>query len=262
MPFARQHTGSTRPVSGVKRFVDHELLFPAIPEVIRVHVCVHRLVFQQFWSTISREHDVDAASGRFAAWLPVKAQHPSDGTRLFSTAEAIKPNVVQVIPHFTHPNDDPPPVGFGIIIGVQNGRLYIATPGHIAWSKRDPATFDDKPSVIFFEGDRSPVQAVREKFLSSTDDIAVLSAPQPANVHPVISRPIYGSAIADRTPVTNIGRETDWILPEPSGIFAGIATAQNKHWLRAQGLATPTGASGGAVVTSQGLIGVVRLALC
>lgn len=173
-------------------------------------------------------------------------------------AEQIKINVVRVIPQYEDTTtDDRPQVGFGIIIGEDARTLYIATPWHVVWGTDVPSKLNDKPTVVFFGSPATSKTGTRLKLALADDDLAIISVPKPSNVQPMKVARVDVKAVTKGTPVTNVGRDADWLVSYVPAFYEG-QNAANPHWLQAQGLSTPPGSSGGAVVSRDGLLGMVE----
>ena len=62
-------------------------------------------------------------------------------------AEKFADQVVRVIP--LHTNGEPAETGFGLVVGEQLGKVYIATPYHVAFGKERLSSFGATPGVVF-----------------------------------------------------------------------------------------------------------------
>lgn len=182
---------------------------------------------------------------------PVSAQQaaPASGRQ---TALDFQRNVVRVIPKTADGQDGPS--GFGIVMGERDGRLYIATPDHVARGSDDLSA---TPDVIFFaeQGRRYPARRLEElRIPAAQGDLAVIEIARPSIFRPATISMIAPSAVPDAAPIWNIGRTERWLVPTSPGGFQGI-DVQTNH-LMVEDLPTPPGSSGGAVLTERALLGM------
>jgi hypothetical protein len=166
-------------------------------------------------------------------------------------ARAIKfaDRVVRVLPQGTDQT------GFGLIVGERAGKIYIATPYHVAFGPPGrPSTLGPSPRIIFRSDRRTDVPA-RRLDGSPNDDLAAIEVVPPAGLT-IPNAPVPTPAGLPRgTRVWNIGIGQDWDTPDRAG---GLGTENPVNFrLRVTGLRTPAGASGGAAVTASGVIGIV-----
>jgi hypothetical protein len=168
-------------------------------------------------------------------------------------AEKFADQVVRVVPLYN--NKEPADTGFGLIVGERRGKVYIATPYHVAFGNERPSSLGAAPGVIF-RGERyATIQARRLEVAMPTDDLAVLEVAPPQGMA-VPRAPI---ALAAQLPlgswVWNIGIGQNWDMPYRAG---GLGREEPNSRQRLVGaLRTPRGASGGAGVTASGVIGIV-----
>ncbi len=168
------------------------------------------------------------------------------------TAIDFQHNVVRVIPKTADGQDGP--AGFGIIIGERDGRLFIATPDHVARGSEDLTA---APDVIFFaeQGRRYPARRLEElRIPPAQGDLAVIEVARPPAFRPARITIIDPGDVADAAPIWNIGRTERWLVPTSPGGFQGI-DVQTNH-LMVEDLPTPPGSSGGAVLTERALLGM------
>jgi hypothetical protein len=182
----------------------------------------------------------------------ILAQQMSEPEAL-AHAEKFKDQVVRVVPLYT--NGEPAQTGFGLVVGERLGKVYIATPYHVAFGNERPSSFGATPGVVF-RGDRyTTIPARRLDVAYPPDDLAVLEVVPPKGL--VLPRaPMVQTARLPRGAwVWNIGIGQDWDTPDRAGGFGGEDPVSRR--LRVGALRTPPGASGGAGVTADGVIGIV-----
>ncbi|MBL8701618.1 MAG: bifunctional trypsin-like peptidase domain-containing/SEL1-like repeat protein [Alphaproteobacteria bacterium] len=168
------------------------------------------------------------------------------------TALDFQRNVVRIIPKTADGQDGPS--GFGIVVGERDGRLFIATPDHVVRGTED---LSPTPDVIFFaeQGRRFPARRLEEvRIPAAQGDLAVVEVPRPSVFRHATIGIATPSAVPDAAPIWNIGRTERWLVPTDPGGYQGI-DVQTNH-LMVEGLKTPPGSSGGAVLTERALLGM------
>ena len=168
------------------------------------------------------------------------------------TALDFQHNVVRIITKTADGQDGP--AGFGIVMGERDGRLFIATPDHVARASDDVSA---TPDVIFFaeQGRRYPARRLEElRIPPAQGDLAVIEVARPTTFRPARITIIDPSLVADAAPIWNVGRTERWLVPTSPGGFQGI-DVQTNH-LMVEDLPTPPGSSGGAVLTDRALLGM------
>ena len=184
-----------------------------------------------------------------SATLAQQSTAPAGGRQ---TAIDFQHNVVRIIPKSADGQDAAS--GFGIVIGERNGRLFIATPDHVARGSEDLTA---TPDVIFFaeQGRRYAARRLEElRIPPAQGDLAVIEVERPASFRPARIVIIEPSDVADAAPIWNVGRTERWLVPTSPGGFQGI-DVQTNH-LMVEDLPTPPGSSGGAVLTDRALLGM------
>jgi hypothetical protein len=169
-------------------------------------------------------------------------------------AEKFADQVVRVIPRRT--DGTPAPAGFGLVVGDRAGKVYIATPYHVAFGPDRPSSVGVTPGIVF-RGDRyNTIQARRMDIASpQPDDLAVIEVAPPRGLALPRSPTVLAAQLRPATFVWNIGIGQDWDMPDRAG---GLGPQNAVTGLRRIGqLRTPPGASGGAGVTDSGVIGIV-----
>ncbi len=174
-------------------------------------------------------------------------------------AERFREQVVRVLTETM--SGVPGEPGFGIIVGEANGRLYIATPHHVAFG-RDPRNtkVKDTPSVLFYtDPNARPILGRRLDSAASpqeNDDLAVLEVATPAGFRLPRVPMVQADKLLIGSWVWNVGIGGDWELPFRAG---GLGTIDPlTRWRRVGALRTPGGSSGGAAVTEDGILGMVE----
>jgi hypothetical protein len=128
-------------------------------------------------------------------------------------AEKFADQVVRVIPQ--HADGTPAPTGFGLVVGERFGKVYIATPYHVAFGPERPSSLGATPGVIF-RGDRyRTIEARRLNVASERDDLAVLEVIPPQGL--VLPRAPMALAAQRGTWAWNIGIGQDWDMPDRAG---------------------------------------------
>jgi hypothetical protein len=145
--------------------------------------------------------------------------------------------------------------GFGLIVGERFGRVFVATPYHVAFGNERPSSLSETPGVVF-RGDRyTVIQARRLPVASPTDDLAVIEVVMPRGFTLPRAPPVEAAQLPRGTWVWNIGIGQGWDTPARAG---GLDRDDPiSRWRRVGALRTPPGASGGAAVTAGGVIGMV-----
>lgn len=182
----------------------------------------------------------------------LRAQSSTE-TAALKKAETFTDQVVRVLPQRT--DGSKAMTGFGLLIGEKNGRVFVATPYHVAVGTDRPSSLTDTPRVVFRDDRYNPVSATRLSVASPNDDLAVLEVTPPVGRALPHATAIDANRLDRGTWAWNIGIGQDWDMPDRAG---GIGLVDTQTRLRRVGqLRTPPGASGGAVVTEDGIIGMV-----
>ena len=145
--------------------------------------------------------------------------------------------------------------GFGIIIGEEGQKLYIATPRHVAFGEGRLSSLSTTPSVVFRSAPFTPVEAERLDVAGPLDDLAVIVVREPRGLPPPHAPMIATSDFQPGEWVWNIGIGGKWEAPDRAGGLDGLDAPTNL--IHVGELRTPPGASGGAGVTQNGVIGMV-----
>ncbi|HMD98981.1 MAG TPA: serine protease [Terriglobia bacterium] len=188
---------------------------------------------------------------------PVLAQVTGDGVDRQARAEAERfaGSVVRVLPQ----QKDGTPAGdqgFGLIVGRRGPDLYVVTPSHVVFDRDQ--MLNDRPLVRFRVRPGDDVEAVRLPYSSpqTYDDLAVLMVRNAADRSPTVLSGASLQAPRDAGSwVWTIGRETGWSLPGSHGSFSGTRDDPKRQVFN--GLPTAPGSSGAAVVTVDGIVGMV-----
>jgi hypothetical protein len=170
-------------------------------------------------------------------------------------AQKFADQVVRVIPKRI--DGTTAPAGFGLLVGELDGFVYIATPYHVAFGRDQDrrSSLSATPSVAFHSDRFKMIQARRLDVASPRDDLAVLQVALPQGLAPPRAPMVLAAQLPLGTWVWNIGIGQEWDMPDRAG---GLGPQDAVTGLRrTSGLRTPPGASGGAVVTYSGVIGIV-----
>jgi hypothetical protein len=123
--------------------------------------------------------------------------------------------VVRVIPEYT--DGRPAPTGFGLVVGERVGKVYIATPQHVAFGKERASLLGPTPGVVF-RGERyTTIQARRLEVASPTDDLAVLEVTPPQGLTLPLAPVVLASQLQLGSWVWNIGIGQNWDTPYRAG---------------------------------------------
>jgi hypothetical protein len=168
-------------------------------------------------------------------------------------AEKFADQVVRVVPQ--RADGMPAETGFGLLVGERAGKVYIATPYHVAFGTERPSSLSATPGVLFRGARYTTVRGRRLEVANPADDLAVLEAVPP----PGLAIPRAPMMLAGQLPlgswVWNIGIGQNWDMPYRAG---GLGREEPASRWRVMGaLRTPPGASGGAVVATGGVMGIV-----
>jgi hypothetical protein len=188
----------------------------------------------------------------FAAITGALAQVTSEPEAL-ARASKFADQVVRVIPQRI--DGSPAEEGFGVVVGERAGKLYIATPYHVAFGPDHPSSLVNTPGVIFRGSPFDTIAARRLPVASAQDDLAVLEVTTPQGLTPPHAPTVIGAQLPRGTLVWNIGISRQWDMPDRAGGLGPLNVVTGL--LRVGSLRTPPGASGGAAVTEKGVIGIV-----
>jgi hypothetical protein len=161
--------------------------------------------------------------------------------------------VVRVIPLFS--DGTPAPAGFGLVVGERDRKAYVATPYHVAFGRERPATVAAAPGVVFRVEPYRTITARRLDIASAQDDLAVLEVTTPPSLILPYAPMVPAVQLPRGTWVWNIGIGQDWDMPDRAGGLGPEDVVTGRR--RVGQLRTPPGASGGAAVTENGVIGIV-----
>jgi protein-disulfide isomerase len=183
------------------------------------------------------------------------------------TAEAFLSQSVRVRPVLRdgHLHDEE---GWGLIVGERDNLLFIAVPHHVVAgsgqrgaSTAAPAPpMSDRVELRFFHdramraysGTRLAVMLDRDW---ADGDLAVVTVRRPEGLRLRTLATVPESMLRPRNPVWLAGRGNQWIVPGQPGEAHGYDVARNRP--RLLNLIAPAGTSGAAVVTADGLVGLV-----
>jgi hypothetical protein len=165
-------------------------------------------------------------------------------------AMRLRQNTVKIEAHFRDHIEN----GFGFIVGEKDeGTLYVATPYHVV-SKADDVT-GEKPTVkveLFGEGEMSDAKLLG---FHDAHDLAVITFQAPEGFK--WNRKCLGSdeQQGEMTRVWFIGKKGDWLVPTSPGTISGVAPVDGI--IEIDRLDIRPGSSGGPLVASSGIVGMV-----
>jgi hypothetical protein len=168
-------------------------------------------------------------------------------------AMALRPNVVKITAILAP--GAVPQTGFGFIVGQEANQLVVITADHVVRGD-DPGAEDKTPLITFFENQgtqiRGKLQTVR--LPKESGDLAVILVKNPGFVSP-LNEAIDPRPAARGLQVWLIGRAGDWNVPASPGVVAQIDSFTQR--LQVEGLAARVGSSGGPLVSSDGIVGMI-----
>ena len=171
-------------------------------------------------------------------------------------ARGFSDQVVRVVPK--HLDGGLASAGFGIIVGDDGGKIYIATPRHVVFGDEKVSSLTATPSVVFHWAPYSPIEAQRlDVAIPNPNDLAVVTVPTPRGLAAPHAPMVATEGLRLGAWVWNIGVGGAWETPDRAGGFGGLDAPTNLVHIGE--LRTPPGASGGAGVTENGVIGMVLL---
>jgi hypothetical protein len=168
-------------------------------------------------------------------------------------ATALRPNVVKITA--TLGQGQVPQTGFGFIVGQQGNQLVVVTADHVVRGV-DPDAEDKAPLITFFENQGSQIRGKLEAVRLQRDrgDLAVILVQKPDFVS-FVTQAIDATPAARGLPVWLVGRAGDWSIPIAPGFVAQIDSFT--HQIQVEGLAARVGSSGGPLISSNGIVGMI-----
>ena len=191
---------------------------------------------------------VSAAAGGGLSAGPALAQAAGGEAK----AIALSPNVVKITA--TLGQGAVPQTGFGFIVGQQGNQLVAITADHVVRGD-DPGAEDTAPLITFFESQGSQIKGKLEtvRLPKERGDLAVILVPKPGFVS-FVTEAIDTTPAARGLPVWLVGRAGEWDIPAAPGVVAKIDWYNQ---IQVEGLAARVGSSGGPLVSSNGIIGMI-----
>lgn len=166
---------------------------------------------------------------------------------------ALRPNVVKITA--TLGQGIAPRTGFGFIVGQQQNQLVVVTANHVVRGD-EPDAEDKAPLITFFLDQGSQARGRLETVGLPTGhgDLAVILVQNPGSATFVrdaidTTRPERGLR------VWIVGRGGSWDIPVSPGVVAG--TDPFNQSIQVENLAARVGSSGGPLVSSKGIVGMV-----
>jgi hypothetical protein len=168
-------------------------------------------------------------------------------------AMALRPNVVKITA--TLGPGAVPQSGFGFVVGQQGNQLVVVTADHVVRGE-DPGAEDKAPLITFFENQGSQIRGKLEtvRLPKDSGDLAVILVKNPGFVS-LVTDAIDARPAARGLQVWLIGRAGDWNIPTSPGVVAQIDTFTQR--LQVEGLAARVGSSGGPLISSNGIVGMI-----
>ena len=147
-----------------------------------------------------------------------------------------------------------PQTGFGFIVGQQGNQLVVITADHVVRGD-DPGAEDTAPLITFFENQGSQIRGKLEtvRLPKERGDLAVILVKNPGFVS-LVTDAIDATPAARGLPVWLVGRAGEWDIPAAPGVVAKIDWYNQ---IQVEGLAARVGSSGGPLVSSNGIIGMI-----
>jgi Trypsin-like peptidase domain len=186
-----------------------------------------------------------------ASGHPARAQVSGE-----AKAQALRPIVVKISARLKPGTS--PQVGFGFVVGEQNGQVVIVTANHLVRGGL-PDQEDKTPRITFFE--RQGVEVVGKlqnvNLPSTRGDLTVILAPKPSKFS-------FSSVAQSLTPVTPtdrglevwpIGRANAWNVPVTPGRVSRVNPVDGH--IIVEGLDVRRGSSGGPLVSKDGIVGMI-----
>lgn len=182
-------------------------------------------------------------------WFSVMAQVSGEDSKPM----ALRPNVVKITA--TLGQGIAPQTGFGFIVGQQQSRLVVVTANHVVRGD-DPGSEDKTPLITFFQDQGSQARGTLGTVGLPTGhgDLAVILVPNPGSA-------AFVTDAIDTTPperglrVWVVGRGGGWNIPVSPGVVVG--TDPFSQSIQVENLAARVGSSGGPLVSSKGIVGMV-----
>jgi hypothetical protein len=167
-------------------------------------------------------------------------------------AVALSANVVKITA--TLGQGAVPQTGFGFIVGQLGNQLVVITADHVVRGD-DPGAEDPAPLITFFENQGSQIKGKLEtvRLPKERGDLAVILVPKPGFVS-FVTEAIDTTPVSRGLPVWLIGRAGEWNIPAAPGVVAKIDWYNQ---IQVEGLAARVGSSGGPLVSSNGIIGMI-----
>jgi hypothetical protein len=168
-----------------------------------------------------------------------------------AVAESLKSNVVRIEANL----GDHTELGFGFIIGERSGNLYIVTANHVVYPQEAGQVAPTKVKVEFFDHQGEPFEATVLGTHDVPHDLAVLSVAPPQGFQ--WNKRCLGQSEEPKrsTEVSFIGKGQKWYVPSMPGHVASEEIIDGRIAL--EGLPIVPGCSGGPLVDSSGIVGII-----
>lgn len=162
-------------------------------------------------------------------------------------AIALRPNVVRITA--TLGQSMSPQNGFGFIVGQQGNQLVIITADHVVRGE-EPGAEDKAPLITFFDNQGTQIAGKLESVRLQRDrgNLAVILVKNPGFVS-FVRDAVDAVPAARFLQMWLIGRAGNWDVPASPGIVAQV--------IKVEGLAARVGSSGGPLVSSNGIVGMI-----
>jgi hypothetical protein len=132
-------------------------------------------------------------------------------------AEKFADQVVRVIPQRTDGMPNQAETGFGLVVGQSAGKVYVATPYHVAFGKERPSSLSATPTIIFRQQRYTTIQGRRLEVAYPNDDLAVIEVAPPPGLIPPQAPLVLATQLPRGTWVWNIGIGQNWDTPDRAG---------------------------------------------
>ncbi|WP_316233784.1 PAN domain-containing protein [Bradyrhizobium sp. SZCCHNPS2010] len=165
-------------------------------------------------------------------------------------ANDLKLNVVRVISRWTDGTQERS--GFGFVVGVRDGNVYIVTADHVV---RNDNLMPGTPAIVYYEDQGKEYQGylLNTYLVQSAGDVAVIRVQTPAGFS--WQRAVLSTVKAERgDDARYVGAQGKWIVPARPGAVNGVDPSGT---IRFEGLVILAGTSGGPLVGNKGILGMV-----
>jgi hypothetical protein len=144
--------------------------------------------------------------------------------------------------------------GFGFVVGRRGKDFFVVTADHVVRDDSGKPYGDVLVTFHIDQGTPEPAVLLDLRLPQTHGDLAILKVHRPSSYDPVWPNAASTDNLSMGVKAWRIGKQERWIPSAAPGQFVGL---QGAIWLGFDNLDTPPGSSGGPVVTSSGIIGMV-----